>query len=521
MYPGFQKIIKQNTSAMRFLSRPACFLLSLCLLLSQSLPVRADEKEEALERNRALPIQSNEVPNWPTGPVVGAESAILMEADTGAILYAKNIHQKEYPASTTKILTSLIVAEESKLNEVVTFSHDAVFDTPRDSNHIAMDVGDTLTIEECLNAILIRSANECAFAVAEHVGGTREAFVERMNERAGELGCLNSNFVNPNGLHDENHYTTAYDLAMIGRAFFANEMLCNITLSPMLVLQKESGEYRDVNKMDLIPGHKYAYEYLIGCKTGYTSDSRYCLVSAAEKDGMKLICVVMRDENPYQNEDTIALFNYGFSNFEKVNVSQTETKYNIDNTGFFYTNNDIFGSSKPILSLNRSDCVIVPKTVSFSDLVSEISYNTESDAQAAVITYSYHDVFLGSAAVDLAIAAEETYVFDEPAKSGEEPAKEAKEPSFIFINVILVLLIALGCGAALFVLFLLSKFLRNYHFTPHNNRRTWRREQRRRNSRNRSTGSSVSARRQEQIRQARLRQQRRHRRDRGGRNLHF
>lgn len=196
----------------RYFLRLTAAACAVGLFLGQALSVRASSDAElALEANRGLPVQSNEVPNWPAGPAVGAESAILIEAQTGTILYAKNIHQREYPASTTKILTSVIATERCQMDEIVTFSHDAVFDTPRDSSHIAMDVGQELTMEQCLNAILIRSANEVSYAVAEHISGTTDwaVFAGMMNTRAAELGCLNSNFVNPNGLPDENHYTTA------------------------------------------------------------------------------------------------------------------------------------------------------------------------------------------------------------------------------------------------------------------------------------------------------------------------
>lgn len=118
------------------------------------------------------------------------------------------------------------------------------------------------------------------------------------------------------------------------------------------------------NAMQIIPGGAYAYEYLVGCKSGYTSVARSCLVSCAEKDGMKLICAVLRDEAPLQYEDTISLFNYGFSNFDKVNVSQTETRYNIDDSGTFYGGGDIFGSSRPLLTLNKDDHIILPRTLS-------------------------------------------------------------------------------------------------------------------------------------------------------------
>lgn len=505
----------------KYYTRILTGICAVSLFFAQGLTVSAtNEKELNIAAHQAMAVQSNEVENWPTGPTVSAEAAILMEADTGAILYSKNIHQKEYPASITKILTTLIVSERCAMDELITFSTDAVFDIDRGSNHIAIDVGEKLTVEECLNAILIRSANEVSLAVAEHVSGSSwEDFAPIMNERAKELGCLNSNFVNPNGLPNENHYTTAYDMAMIGKAFFANETLCKITLTPMLHIspsEYQPDDITEVNKMELISTGKYAYEYLVGCKTGYTNDARSTLISCAEKDGMKLICVVLNDESPYQYEDTIALFDYGFNNFDKVNVSETETKYNIDDTGSFYSDNDIFGNSQPILSLNEDACIILPKTVTFEDTVSTISYDTNNEHQAALITYSYHDVTLGTVSVDLAIPQQEAYTFDTVPGIAEttdtEPqakAEEDKEPSFVFVNIVKVLVV-LGCIAAALVIIIFAKFyLKNYQFTPKNNRRSWRRERRKKSSLNffskgdyLSVGSSFKVRRKQQIRQA-------------------
>lgn len=479
-------------------------------ITAQAAPANLEELEMTIASHQAMPIESNAIANWPQGPVVTAESAILMDADTGAILYEKNIHEHQYPASTTKILTTLIASEECDLNETVTFSHDAVFGIPRGSNHIAMNEGDTLTMEQCLDAILIRSANEVSYAVAEHIGGTWVGFAEIMNKRARELGCVDSNFVNPNGLPDESHYTSAYDLAMIGRAFFANEMLCKITKKPKLFIPKKEEDLTDWNKMELLPGHKYAYEYLVGCKTGYTNDARSTLVSCAEKDGMKLICVVLNDENPYHYEDTISLFNYGFSNFDKINISQAETKYNIDNAGSFYSNNDIFGNSEPILSLNKEDCIILPKTADFSDTESTISYDTEHENQAAVITYTYHGVFIGSASVDLAVNKEESYTFDAVMESSADESEEAEEaPSFIFINVVKIFLWIVGIVAAVFLILFIRAFLKNYQFTHRNTRRNWLRERRKRITRYKVSATrepGMQARRKEAIRQAKRRQ---------------
>lgn len=482
-----------------------------CLFLSQGFSVYAEptEKERNIAANQAITIESNEIDNWPTGPVVSAASAILIEADTGAILYSKNIHEKQYPASTTKILTTLIAAERCTMDEIVTFSHDAVFDIDRGSNHIAIEENEQLTMEQCLNAILIRSANEVSLAVAEHICGSAwEDFAPIMNERAKELGCLNSNFVNPNGLPNSEHYTTAYDLAMIGRAFFANEALCKMTLTPMLRIppsEHQPDDIVEVNKMELIPTGKYAYDGLIGCKTGYTDDARSTLVSCAERDGMKLICVVLRDESPYHYEDTISLFNYGFSNFEKVNVAQTETKYNIDNATFFYSENDIFGSSEPILSLNQNACIILPKTASFEDTVSAISYDTQNENQAAIITYTYHDVYIGSASVDLAAKQKDTSIFESGKPITEPVVEEKQEPSFIFINVVKVFLWIVGIAVVIILALLLHAFLRNYQFSPKNNRRSWRKAQRKRQTPYQTRHQTMNMQRKQQIRNAKRR----------------
>ena len=445
---------------------------ALCLFASQGLSVSAATiKEENIARNQALAIQSNEVANWPTGPVVSAGSAILMDADTGAILYAKNIHQQEYPASTTKILTTLIASERCSMDEIVDFSYDAVHDIDPGSNHIAIDPGEQLTMEECLNAILIRSANEVSFAVAEHISGTTwQDFAPIMNERAKELGCVDSNFVNPNGLPNEDHYTSAYDLAMIGRAFFANEALCKMTMTHMLHIlpsERQPDDIMEVNKMELIPGGKYAYPYLVGCKTGYTDVARSTLVSCAEKDGMKLICVVMKEESPEQFNDTVRLFDYGFKNFTVTNVAENETRYNIDETEFFHTSYDIFGNSSPILSLNKDSYLILPKTVSFQELTSEISYDVSGENEVAAINYYYEDTYVGTASIDLAKAtAYSSYDFDSapitPAKT--EPVTSGMDNT-IFINIKIVLLIVIILAALIILVFVVRDLLINYSFS--------------------------------------------------------
>lgn len=403
-------------------------LLAGITIFTSSLTAHAGIKEDNIAANQLVAVESNQIEGWPKGPTVSARSAILMELETGTILYAKNIHNKEYPASITKILTTLIASEECEMDEMVTFSKDAIFDIDRGSNHVALDVGESITVEQCLNAILIRSANEASLGIAEHIcGGPWEEFAEIMNERAKELGALNSNFVNPNGLPNEDHYTTAYDMAMIGRAFFSNEILCNITTTRRLHIPPSDTQPDDIiefNQMELIDGGKYEYEYLVGCKTGYTNDARSTLVSCAEKDGLKLICVVLRDEAPYQYDDTLALFEYGFSNFRKLNVAENDTKYTMESNSSFYSENDVLGNSKPILSLNTSDYIVIPNTVDFADTKSTISYETESDTQAALISYTYQDWPVGTASIDFTGSLESDYEF-ETYVEGEDSAGDS------------------------------------------------------------------------------------------------
>ena len=325
-----------------------------------------------------------------------------------------------------------------------------------------MDVGQKLTMEQCLNAILIRSANEVSYAVAEHISHTTDwsVFAEMMNKRAAELGALNSHFVNPNGLPDEEHYTTAYDLAMIGRAFFSNELLCSITLTGRMEIPASPDTIPvtklENNAMQIIPGGTYGYDYLVGCKTGFTEAARYSLVSCAEKDGMKLICVVMKDESPNHYEDTISLFNYGFSNFQKVNVSQTDTRYNMEESDMFYGGSGIFGDSSMLLSLNEDDVIILPRTLTFKDVDSSISYHVENSDYAAVITYSYQGVDIGTVRVCFAADNTEDELFETPEET------EDKKSSVVFVNILRILLGIAVVVAVLFVAALIRVILKRY-----------------------------------------------------------
>ncbi len=432
-------------------------LLGLCLFLSAPMTVYAAPDYKALaEQRKNLPIESNSYENWPDGPAISAQSAIVMDVDSGTVLYAKNIHEMLYPASTTKIMTCLLAVENAAMNENVEFSYDAVFGVPRDGSNMGIDVGEILPMEDCLYGILVGSANEVAAAVGEHIGGDTETFLQMMNDRAKELGCKNTNFMNANGLHDDNHYTTAYDLALIARAFFSNDYLANIANTPRVHFEPTATQPDDFylnNKNKLVSG-EIKYEYYLGGKTGYTNDARQTLVSCAEKDGMRLVCVVMKEETPDQFNDTVTLFNYGFSNFKKVKVSEVETKYTVENSGFFATGQDVFGNSKSILQLDENACIVIPATAEFTDVESTISYDNLDNNQVANITYTYNDVFVGNVSVNI---TENTEVYDFDSAS-------VPTGNVAIVNVKNVILWVILIAVILSVIFFIARYINQYHF---------------------------------------------------------
>lgn len=448
------------------------------------------------EARKLLPVQTNQIEGWPAGPEIGAQAAILMEKTTGTILYAKNIDERLYPASTTKIMTCLLAIENAELDETVTFSETAVFSIDRGSSNIGMDVGESITMEQALNGILILSANEVANAVGEHIAGDADSFVAMMNARVEEMGLQNTHFCNAHGLHDENHYTSARDLALIAREFFSHETLARISGTTYCTFEATATQpdsFSLATKNQLVKGKEREYEYLVGSKTGYTSDARQTLVSCAKKDGMELICVILKEESPYQFTDTVALFDYGFQNFSKMNIASNDTTYTMNSSGFFTTGSDIFGDSKPFLALDPDSYVVVPNTIAFSDLTSELIYEADYEDSLATVEYSYRDHIVGRTYLQVTNPDLVAFAFGEdgnpqvsdPGASPEfpvtpseltdptgEPAEEESpgkpvtntDESSIFINV-KTIVIVLSCLVGAVVLFLIIRSItRSYYF---------------------------------------------------------
>lgn len=403
---------------------------------------------------------------WPDAPETLSPGVILMEESTGTILYEKNSDEAHYPASITKIMTTLLALENGNLSDMVTFSDDAINNT--EGSGIARDYGEQMTLEQCLYGVMLESANECAYAVAEHVGGTVENFVDMMNAKAKELGCTNTHFANPHGLQDENHYTTAHDMALIAQAAYQNETFRIIIGTKMYTIpptNKHAEETVLRNHHDMLctyhnANRKYLYPYCVGGKTGYTATANSTLVTYAEKDGMTLICVVMNTQSPNQFIDTVNLFDYAFDNFQVLNVAENDTDYSAETT----VDNGNLNNIAPFVELDKEAVIVLPKTAEFSDTSSSVEYNDSDPEIAGSITYTYAGRNVGKADIKTTGVVVEGYAFDnESTEEEEQEAVSTVQVKPIVVVLLIVAVILLGV-----LLFFLKRFYDNYYIIKHN-----------------------------------------------------
>ncbi len=394
-------------------------ILIMLLALNLTMPVLATEpvegeavqdeaeqteltEEERLQQELdavyALPVESNEIDNWPQGPGTYGEAAIVMEVETGAILYAKNIDAHHFPASITKVLTTLIALENGQFADPVYFSNDCVSFLQPDEASIGMDEGNQISLEQALYATLLASANEVAYAVGENVGKNAgydyNWFVDQMNLRCQELGGANSNFMNTNGLHDPNHYTCARDMALIGRELFRHPEFFTIAQTyEYKIPESETTEehvFQQHHKM-LIPDDEEYYEFAVGGKTGYTSDALSTLITMADNGSMQLVCVVLKTHGKNVYPDTKNLLEYGFANFSKVSAADYEASEDIQSIGSIQETETVSTEGAAV----SGGYVIVPNGVEFKDLEMEILPDSDVSNEGTV-EYRFSGNLMGS-----------------------------------------------------------------------------------------------------------------------------
>lgn len=399
-------------------TRFPAMLLCLAVLIGLSSPTAVAATEEAPGVTDSL--------HWPTGPQISAEGAVLMDAETGAVLYEKNATERLYPASTTKLMTALLALENSALGETVTISHNAVYDIDVDSSRIWVDEGEELSMEDSLYALMLPSANDLAYAIAEHIGGTKEGFAEMMNARAQELGCVNTHFMNPHGLDEDEHYTCAVDLARITRPLLKNSSFIKISGSknheiPPTNLCKDS---RWVLNTHLMIRGSQPYDGVIAGKTGHTDLAGANLVTCARRGNMTLIAVIMKapDDTALYNE-TAALLNYGFDNFTMYNVTDEQLSLSNDVPPLFNSEDTVQLMNSEIVTTD-SGSVVLPFSASLSDIKKSVSLTqltsfAEGKNTIGKVTYTYGSRTVGSANI--------VYNNDGPAFTITPPEEELPE----------------------------------------------------------------------------------------------
>ena len=380
-------------------------------------------------------VSSNEMVDWPQGPSINSEAGIVMDIDSGAILYARNIDEQHYPASITKVMTALVALENYELDETVKFTWDDIRFLEYGDAHIGIKPDEELTMEDCLYGMLLASANEVSHGIGAHMEGGYEAFLEEMNETAKELGCKNSHWMNTHGLHDDEHYTSARDMALIGAAAFQHEDFRKITGTYQHVIPEPNitaeKRYVHQNHKMLRDWDSRYYEYCVGGKTGYTDQALSTLVTFATKEDVNLVAVVLKTHGGGNNTyaDTRAMLDFAFDNFAKVPVTK-----------------DMIGEEN-IAKLAKDSYVMLPTGVSTDDLEMNFVAPTELKDRTGTVSFTYNGLEVGT--VDVTIT--EDYYNE---IHGIEDVVETKDKRKIEIKIPFILkliLIIIGVVTALFV----------------------------------------------------------------------
>jgi len=411
--------------------------------------------------------------DWPQPPEIVAESAILVDADTGAVLYEKDADSKRYPASITKIVTAILAIENSELTDTVTFSKTAVNSLPYYAAKLGMNPGEESSLQDCLYALMLYSANEVANALGEHVAGTMEEFADMMTEYAHSVGAVNTKFVNPNGLHDDEHYTTARDYAKITMEVLKNDVFCKVwgTSRYTMAATIKDGT-RTFTFKHTMPVSSMAdnYRKALGGKTGTTDEAGKTLVTYAKDGDLSLICVVLKSDNDNVYSDSKKILEYGFTNFEKRTVTDLSSELGTDVVSFFTKYDSMFNEKNKIIDYEKTS-ILVPKGMEIADLDKIVSYpeSTGTEDIIADIEFYHDELYLGKTTVYMAGEAETEAVG--PSVNDETTvSEEENNTTIIDVKYILYVLAAIGIIIVILIILRLTKRRRML-------RRSWRRRQ--------------------------------------------
>lgn len=404
----------------------------LALGISASLLFQMPVSATAQGAEQTSSIKTNAIPGWPQAADISSTAAVVMESSTKTSLFSKNANQPLYPSAAVKIMTTLVALENSQLTDTVTMTATGVSGVTDGGVNISAQLDETFTMEQCLYAIMVASANDIALQVAEHVGGSVEAFVEKMNARAKELGCKDTIFTNPTGLPDENQHTTAYDMALIMRAAMNNDTFRTIAAAQSYTIPATNvsgGERALTNKFTMTNTADPAYyQGCLGGKEGYTQASGSTLVCAASRNGVTLICVVLNGAAGVTDDEAISLLNYGYDNFGRLEL--------------------------PDEDLNRisGGIVFVPNGASLDSL----TFKDKEKGDKIRRSYYFGDTRVGTATLENEVAVEDT-----KAEIGEKNMKEAKDFSATRNNTMYYVIGGIGISVLLLLLFLMIRIIKS------------------------------------------------------------
>ncbi|MDO4338130.1 MAG: D-alanyl-D-alanine carboxypeptidase family protein [Eubacteriales bacterium] len=398
------------------------------------IPVSAAEEtaETADTADNASAISTNSIAGWPQGPDITSTAAIVMEDSTNTILYAKNMDQPLYPGSAVKIMTTLLALENASLDDQVTMTATGVSGVTDGGANISAQLDEVFTMEQCLYAIMLASANDIALQVAEHIGGSVEAFVEKMNARAQELGCTNTVFTNPTGLPDENQHITAHDMALIMQAAIDNADFRTIASAASYTIPATnvSGGARALtNNFTMLKSTDASYyQGCLGGKEGYTEASASTLATAAERNGIILISVVLQGASGQTYNEAITTLDYGFNNFQKLSLGEND------------------------FNLISGGTVIIPNTATEADVAAQ---DTEADGEIA------RQYYFGGTPVGTATLMANQEQDNSIAVEGEANLKAAQDFSANKSAGMYYVIGGIGAALLLLLIFLMVKVIKS------------------------------------------------------------
>ncbi len=378
------------------MKRIIIYLSIIAILFSNIQYVQGEEENKKIVEATAT---------YPEAPEINGHSAVLIDIDTGAILYSKNPHEKMYPASITKIMTTLLAVENLAMEDTFTFSQDILNALPWDAAKYGYVAGEEVGIRDLIYVLMLRSANEVAIGLGMKIAGSEEEFAKLMTAKAKEIGAVNTNFVNATGLHDDNHYTTAYDMALIALEAMDNSTFASVWGNPSYIVNPTSVEpdvVRIWNRHNMLVSRQAAYySYAKGGKTGYTDEAGRTLVTYASRDGRNLMCVVMKSGTETVYDDTRRLFEYGFTEFQNIEVKGNETRFGQSENSFFVSRDNLFRGSSNLMELTDS-YVTIPVGSSIDSLGYELTFlENDKNGYVANIKYMIGDAYLGETSLKL------------------------------------------------------------------------------------------------------------------------